>query len=153
MNDTPRTDFVAHESGDTEWNRFPNRFGRMMAHAQILERENARLKAAMERHSEDEMLLNTIERSTCLWTEMDADTNNWDTSCGTAWTIVDGTPTSNEIKYCHGCGLLIKVADKPLHGTDGELIERRKCERRVKQVRQYFTENGNERSGNDRRKT
>ena len=31
-------------------------------------------------------------------------------------------------------------------------VERRKCERRVKQVRQYFTENGNERSGNDRRK-
>ena len=32
-------------------------------------------------------------------------------------------------------------------------VERRKCERRVKQARQYFTENGNERSGNDRRKT
>jgi hypothetical protein len=31
-------------------------------------------------------------------------------------------------------------------------VERRKCERRVKQARQYFTENGNERSGNDRRK-
>ena len=40
---TPRTDFVAHESGDTEWNRFPNRFARMKAHAEIVERENAAL--------------------------------------------------------------------------------------------------------------
>jgi hypothetical protein len=29
---TPRTNFVAHETGDTEWDRFPNRFGRMMAY-------------------------------------------------------------------------------------------------------------------------
>jgi len=43
MTDTPRTDFVAHESGDAEWNRFPNKFGRMTAHAQILERELAAL--------------------------------------------------------------------------------------------------------------
>ena len=40
---TPRTDFVAHESGDIEWNRFPNRFARMKAHAEIMERENAAL--------------------------------------------------------------------------------------------------------------
>ncbi len=41
MNDTPRTAFVGHESGDAEWNRSINRFGRMLAHAQILERELA----------------------------------------------------------------------------------------------------------------
>jgi len=38
---TPRTNFVAHESGDVEWNKPINRFGRMMAHACILERELA----------------------------------------------------------------------------------------------------------------
>jgi hypothetical protein len=43
--DTPRTNFVAHETGDTEWDRFPNRFGRMMAHACILERELAAAQA------------------------------------------------------------------------------------------------------------
>jgi len=52
---TPRTDFVAHETGDSEWNRFPNRFGRMMAHACILEAElseaNARI-AALEAEAE-----------------------------------------------------------------------------------------------------
>ena len=112
---------VAMSSWDEERERALREGERVVA----LEAEVARLREAMDKYSEDEMLLNTIERSTCLWTEMDADTNNWDTSCGTAWTIVDGTPTSNEIKYCHGCGLLIKVADKPLHGADGRLIQRR----------------------------
>lgn len=45
MSDTPRTVFVAHESGDAEWDRPLNRFGRMMAHAQILERELAAMTA------------------------------------------------------------------------------------------------------------
>jgi hypothetical protein len=43
MSDTPRTNFVAHETEDTEWDRPINRFGRMMAHACILERELAAL--------------------------------------------------------------------------------------------------------------
>jgi len=38
---TPRTDFVSHESGDSEWNRSINRFGRMQSHAQILETDLA----------------------------------------------------------------------------------------------------------------
>ena len=41
MSDTPRTNFVAHESRDPEWNRSVNRFGRMKSHAEILERELA----------------------------------------------------------------------------------------------------------------
>ena len=45
MSDTPRTNFVAHATGDSEWDRSINRFGRMMAHACILERE---LAAAIE---------------------------------------------------------------------------------------------------------
>ena len=53
MSDTPRTDFVAHESGDPEWNRFPNRFGRMLAHAQILERELAARCDELERVKDD----------------------------------------------------------------------------------------------------
>ena len=44
MSDTPRTNFVAHETGDAEWDRSINRFGRMMAHACILERENVALR-------------------------------------------------------------------------------------------------------------
>ena len=53
MTDTPRTDFVAHESGDPEWNRFPNRFARMMSHACILERELAEAKLTIADHAQD----------------------------------------------------------------------------------------------------
>ena len=148
--------------------------------------ENVRLREAMNKYSEDEILL--IERCakvcevmgfkhsecpemseycaeairalaprterTCLWTEMDEDTNNWDTSCGTAWTIVDGSPTSNEIKYCHGCGLPIEVAEKPLYGADGGLIDRRiGGERRVSKGNKWLSECWNVlRSGTARRK-
>jgi len=48
--DTPRTDFVAHDSCDFEWNRSINRFGRMLSHAQILERELAETKKDAERY-------------------------------------------------------------------------------------------------------
>ena len=86
-----------------------------------LQAENARLKAAMERYSEDEMLL--IER------------------CAKACEVMGAKhfecPEMSE--YCADAIRALKV-------------ERRKGERRVKQVRQYFTENGNERSGTDRRK-
>ena len=50
MSDTPRTEFVAHATGDAEWNRSINRFGRMMAHACILERELAVLRLDAERY-------------------------------------------------------------------------------------------------------
>lgn len=54
---TPRTDFVAHESGDIEWNRFPNRFARMKAHAEIMERENAALLEQMKQTISEHMTL------------------------------------------------------------------------------------------------
>ena len=47
MSDTPRTNFVAHESRDPEWNRSMNRFGRMKAHAEIIERELAAAQAQL----------------------------------------------------------------------------------------------------------
>ena len=47
MSETPRTNFVAHESGDAEWNRSVNRFGRMKAHAEIIERELAAAQAQL----------------------------------------------------------------------------------------------------------
>ena len=50
MSDTPRTNFVAHETGDAEWDRSMNRFGRMMAHAQTLERELAAAQKDAERY-------------------------------------------------------------------------------------------------------
>ena len=56
---TPRTDFVAHETGDSEWNRFPNRFGRMMAHACILEAELAAATARIAELEAEKALVNS----------------------------------------------------------------------------------------------
>ena len=71
VSDTPRTNFVAHESGDVEWNRSMNRFGRMLAHAQILERELAAQKEQF-RVLTDEMLVLGDERNAA---ELDAKEN------------------------------------------------------------------------------
>lgn len=49
VSDTPRTNFVAYESVDAEWNRSMNRFGRMLAHACILERELAAAQAQRDK--------------------------------------------------------------------------------------------------------
>lgn len=67
MSDTPRTNFVAHETGDSEWDRSINRFGRMMAHACILERELAaaieqRDKAVRDADAMDEFLGSATKR-------------------------------------------------------------------------------------------
>jgi G:T/U-mismatch repair DNA glycosylase len=65
VSDTPRTNFVAHESVDAEWNRSMNRFGRMLAHACILERELAAQKEQF-RVLEDEMLVMMDERNAAV---------------------------------------------------------------------------------------
>ena len=62
VSETPRTNFVAHESVDAEWNRSMNRFGRMLAHACILERELAAQKEHY-RVLEEEMLVLGDERN------------------------------------------------------------------------------------------
>jgi hypothetical protein len=93
---------------------------------EVLEKENARLKAAMDRYSEDEMLL--IER------------------CAKVCEAVGKDWKEQEDFLKEHAAMYLAEAIRALKE------ERRKCERRVKQARQYFTENGNERSGNDRRK-
>ena len=29
---------------------------------------------------------------------------NWSTDCGEVWCLIDGTPSENDMKFCHGCG-------------------------------------------------
>ncbi len=70
MSDTPRTNFVAHETGDAEWDRFPNRFGRMMAHACILEKELAAAQADAKRYRwlRDDKRGRSLSVSSLEWT-------------------------------------------------------------------------------------
>jgi len=51
----------------------------------------------------------------CKWKQVD-DWNNssvWDTDCGNAFTIENGTPLDNEMKFCCYCG-------KPLEQIEAE---------------------------------
>lgn len=44
--------------------------------------------------------------ATCDWQE-DSE-GIWETSCGEAWVCTEGTPTENNMKYCHSCGKHLK---------------------------------------------
>ena len=48
-----------------------------------------------------------IERTspTCLWSrDGDEEHDVWGTSCGRYFTIIEGTPTDNEMRFCCYCG-------------------------------------------------
>lgn len=41
----------------------------------------------------------------CAWVQQDDDDSVlWETSCGMSWCINDGSPSENNMKFCHGCG-------------------------------------------------
>lgn len=42
------------------------------------------------------------ETTECLWRH-DSD-GTWETSCGEAWTFIDGGPSENNARFCQGCG-------------------------------------------------
>ena len=51
------------------------------------------------------------ERSkSCLWSHADDDTDLWETSCGNAFSIIDGTPEENEFRHCCYCGGVLEKA-------------------------------------------
>ena len=41
---------------------------------------------------------------TCLWSRADDDTDMWETTCGKAFTIIDGSPADNQMAFCCYCG-------------------------------------------------
>lgn len=45
------------------------------------------------------------EAVSCEWTSSDdPDMGWWETSCGEAWTFIDGGPAENKMKFCPYCG-------------------------------------------------
>ena len=44
----------------------------------------------------------------CIWTDMDDDYGGWETSCGEAFCLVDGTPRENKMHFCPYCGRKLK---------------------------------------------
>ena len=47
-------------------------------------------------------LPSTATPTYCIWAQ-DSD-GDWATSCGQLWCLMEGTPTQNDMTYCHGCG-------------------------------------------------
>lgn len=45
---------------------------------------------------------------TCLWSRSDDDTDVWETACGNAFTINEGSPADNEMVFCCYCGRELK---------------------------------------------
>ena len=43
----------------------------------------------------------------CAWT-YDEDSDSWDETCGVKWTLTDGKPQENEMKFCPRCGAALK---------------------------------------------
>ena len=54
---------------------------------------------------------------TCLWSRADDDTDVWETSCGHAFTIIEGTPGDNHMEFCCYCG---RRVDEEIGGSDAE---------------------------------
>lgn len=52
---------------------------------------------------------------TCLWSRADDDTDVWETSCGHAFTIIEGTPSDNHMEFCCYCG---RRVDEEIGGSD-----------------------------------
>ncbi len=51
----------------------------------------------------------------CTWKLDDEDNGIWESSCGEAWSFVDGGPKENGVRFCQGCGKSVS-----LHTNTGE---------------------------------
>lgn len=51
----------------------------------------------------------------CLWSRADDDTDVWETKCGHAFMIIDGTPTDNQMAFCCYCG---RPLEQEIGGSD-----------------------------------
>lgn len=52
-------------------------------------------------------------RKVCVWTPYDDDINLWSAACGdrpeyNLWSLTNGTPTENGMRFCLYCGLPIR---------------------------------------------
>ena len=67
-------------------------------------------------------LRNTSGRVTCEWSqdcEYDLDMGAWNTLCGNTYSICEGDPKDNGMKFCCFCGLSLK--QKPFVYKDEEV--------------------------------
>jgi len=78
-----------------------------------IESDRERLKQALKfARSLARQLREAQRKGSCVWYE-DGEGSFWATGCGQAFTLNDGTPAENGMKYCYHCGLEIDAATLP----------------------------------------
>lgn len=51
-----------------------------------------------------------VEALTCAWTpDADYEAEAWHSSCGEAWSFIDGGPKENCVRFCQGCGKPVAI--------------------------------------------
>jgi hypothetical protein len=58
-----------------------------------------------------------MAHSKCKWA-YDQDDDKWDTSCGHAFVLTEGTPAENHMVYCCYCGKKISEEKEVKNGGD-----------------------------------
>lgn len=53
---------------------------------------------------------------TCRWDDYE---DFWESACGETYQFNDGGPKENRVRFCHGCGRLVRVVP-PKEASDGE---------------------------------
>lgn len=59
----------------------------------------AALRELIEKHKE----------KLCEWHLGDEENGIWESSCGEAWSFIDGGPQENRVSYCHHCGYKVSI--------------------------------------------
>ena len=49
---------------------------------------------------------------TCEWKPDDSESGTWASGCGELWSFIDGGPTENRVRFCHGCGRPVVVKEQ-----------------------------------------
>lgn len=103
--------------------------------AQRIEELSTRLRAIFERDGTSRnfmgahsyILISSCEAMDaeiiCEWQEVE-DISSWETTCGNLFTINEGTPSDNKMRFCCFCGGLIVERHAQLHpiDTDAERV-------------------------------
>ena len=49
-----------------------------------------------------------VKEEHCLWSLIEDDSDLWETSCGKAFVLTEGTPKKNKMRFCCFCGKKIE---------------------------------------------
>jgi hypothetical protein len=57
-----------------------------------------------------------MSRPVCYWNQEDDEYGSYETDCGSAFIMTEGTPSDNDMKFCCYCGK--KMVDRPFNDDE-----------------------------------